>query len=71
MYHMSSVRSMSDNLVNSETNKLNNLHIMAMSLKGLYITKSNRFSSFKVQELNTTILSARITNKICVGDVVL
>ena len=42
-----------------------------MSLKGLDITKSNSFSSYKVQEINTTTLSARISNNTYFGDVVL
>ena len=40
-----------------------------MSLKGLDITKSNSFSSYKVQEINTTTLSARISNNTYFGDV--
>ena len=42
-----------------------------MSLKGLDTTKSNSFSSYQVQEINTTTLSARISNNTYFGDVVL
>ena len=41
-----------------------------MTLNGLIITKQNRFSSFKVQDINTATLSARVSCNIHVGDIV-
>ena len=55
---------------NSSNDELHYLQHMAMILNGLNITKINSFSSFKVVEINMSILKTRISNNLSIGDIV-